>query len=1180
MTGRELEALATLKLNYAQVPDDVWRPARFHVEGLHRHTAHVLLGGLTEAGESPDTSPIGVVVQGQRGTGKTHLLGWVRERVQQDGGYFFLVSLLDAKGFWESTVVSMIDSLSRERSDGKSQLTVLLERLSTLADVPRMVRRAVAGNSTLSRPVLDTFIEALRRFNKSVGRDSQDTARALVLLASDDLNAQDVGESFLSSMPEEEPGERARWGIRHVQKTPQEIVRDLSRLLALTGPSVVAIDQIDLVIAQSSISTADSAVPDWRESLIIERIAGGLMSLREVTRRTLTVVSCIPASWILIEKFATDTVRDRFRQTLQLKTIPDAETGRALIEKRFEERFRKIDFEPPYPTWPVKPSAFDLAPDFTPRQLLIKIDGHIQSCLFNGEIEELEHLDNPAVARPGPPTGPPELPAPDLTALDTRFAELREAADVTSLLTPATEDTAMPALLSAGLTAWIAGLGEAGRTFSQDPAPSSKPPLHARLRQSLDEATEDEAHWGFRAITTENANAALNRLRSASVAAGLNAEVSKRRLFLLRNTSWSKGPRTQEAVEAFEQAGGRVLSVDDEDLGTLAALRDLLAENPPNLRAWLADRRPAGDVKVLGEALGDVRTVPDIPAASGERAVPEARTVPGDVRGERRDRTAPRGQPSHDTAPSRTDQETSPAQADQDAPSTQPGQDPTPPAQPGQDTSPAQADRGESPARPDHPAPSTEPGQDTAPARADQDTSPAQADRDVAPPTQPEQAPASPVQPGRLVRQAMLSARQPSPAKSGAGRGPYITLGRAITNDTSVSVELESLRKHITIFAGSGSGKTVLIRSLVEKCALQGVSAIVLDPNNDLARLGDAWPAPPPYWEAGDAARAEEYLAGTDVVVWTPRRGAGRPLSFQPLPDFASVVDDADEFREAVEVAVASIVPRTKLDAKTNKAHLGQAVLREALTHYGRRGGTGLKGLIELLSALPDGVSELGGADRIGADLAQILTAAMVNDPLFGGDGAPVDPGLLLTPAPGKRARISVVNLAGLQSDDQRQSFVNQLQMALFAWIRRNPAGDRPLGGLFVMDEAQTFAPSGAMTACTQSTLALASQARKYGLGLVFATQAPKGLHNRIPGNAATQFFGLLNSPAQITAAREMAQAKGGDVSDISRLTSGQFYTAVEGRPFVKVRIPMCLSHHPKDPLTVEEVMDRARNSS
>src|ERR1700754_218950 len=110
--------------------------------------------------------------------------------------------------------------------------------------------------------------------------------------------------------------------------------------------------------------------------------------------------------------------------------------------------------------------------------------------------------------------------------------------------------------------------------------------------------------------------------------------------------------------------------------------------------------------------------------------------------------------------------------------------------------------------------------------------------------------------------------------------------------------------------------------------------------------------------------------------------------------------------------------------------------------------------------------------------------------------------------------------------------------MALFAWIKRNPPGDRPLCGLLVMDEAQTLAPSKGFTACTRSTLALSSQARKYGLGLIFATQAPRGLHNQIPGNAATQFFGLLNSPTQIAAAREMAQAKGGSVPEIGLLTA------------------------------------------
>jgi DNA helicase HerA-like ATPase len=200
-----------------------------------------------------------------------------------------------------------------------------------------------------------------------------------------------------------------------------------------------------------------------------------------------------------------------------------------------------------------------------------------------------------------------------------------------------------------------------------------------------------------------------------------------------------------------------------------------------------------------------------------------------------------------------------------------------------------------------------------------------------------------------------------------------------------------------------------------------------------------------------------------------------------------------------------------------------------------------------------------------------------VIDPLFGGVGEAIDPGELLTPAEGSRARVSVISLIGLTSDEQRQSFVNQLQMALFAWVKKNPAGDRPLGGLFVMDEAQTLAPSGAMTACTRSTLSLASQARKYGLGLMFATQSPKGLHNQIPGNAATQCYGLLNAPVQIEAAREMARAKGGDVPGISQLRSGEFYVALEGQSFARVRTPLCLSHHPKSPLTTEEVLERAR---
>ncbi|GGO15931.1 hypothetical protein GCM10011574_37910 [Microbispora bryophytorum] len=1219
MTSDELDALRALRFNYTRVADDVWRPLPFHVEGIHRDAAQVILDGLLEAEESVAASPIGVAIQGQRGTGKTHLLGWVRQKVHEEDAYFFLVSLLDAKDFWESVLLSMLDSLSRPMAGDGSQLRELLWRLCVLAEVPQAARGPIIGDVPLSRADLDAFINALRRYDSHVGRDVQDTARALTLRASHDLAAQDIGDAYLISAPQGEPGERAEWGFRTVGKTPQEIVHDLSMLLALTGPSVIAVDQVDTLIAQSATLTGGGSAEDLEHHRTIESVAGGLMTLREMTRRTLTVLSCLPLTWTLIEEHATDTVQDRFRMTLPLRTIPDAKTGRALVEKRFGAQYGAAGFTPPYPTWPVKPEAFEEAHQYTPRQLLIRIDKHVRSCLASGQVTELGRLTG-APSNKIDPKPRPRDPEPDFGELDRRFAELRKRADVAEALDPITEDAVMPRLLSAGLSAWIAEQGEDRRLFTQDPPPSTKPPLHARLRRTLDEETENEAHWCFRAISASHHTAALNRLKTASTAAGLDERIPARRLFVLRNQSWAKGPVTQETLAAFEQAGGRMLQIEEDDLRIFAALRDLEAENRPDLQAWLVSRKPTSEVKLFAEALSDA-AVPRVsgtalsarPSRSQDRpqrtANPERRllrlqTVPGLA-------TLPVTEapplPSGDTPAADT--------RATDTRATDTRATDTPAAAPGTAPSPA-FDIAASPA----PAAALSPAGASAAAPGGVTLGPAVPDLQVWPPlpfseASPVEAPAAEVPaaevPAAEVPAAEVPAvdmpvvdepvvdepveapfaempaaeaaavprpRTPQPADEPSA-APYLTIGAATSDDRPVRIRLETLRKHTAIFAGSGSGKTVLIRRLVEECALQGVSAIVLDANNDLARLGDRWPEPPAEWGEGDAARADDYLANTDVVIWTPRKESGRPLSFQPLPDFGSVADDPDEFGEAVDAALAALVPRAKLEAKTARAHLGQAVLREAVAHYGRRGGTGLGGLIALLDDLPDGVSSLEGAPRLATEMAQHLRAETISDPLFAGTGTPVDPGLLLTPPEGKRARVSVISLTGMTSDAQRQGFVNQLQMALFSWIKRHPAGDRPLGGLFVMDEAQTFAPSGTATVCTQSTLALAAQARKYGLGLVFATQAPKGLHNRITGNAATQFFGLLNAPVQITAARELARAKGGDVPDVARLRSGQFYAAFEGGSFTKVRTPLCLSHHPSSPLTSEEVVARANRS-
>jgi len=1050
MDPREREALASLRLSWAPTADDLWHSqGALHVPGFNDRALDEVMSAFADAGREPQSSPLGVVVQGPAGSGKTHLLGQVRERVQAADGFFFVVELLDATSFWESTRSSILRSLGRPAAGRETQLKELLYQLCSVAHVSRVDRKAIIGDDPLTPEVLTTFVNALRKADPATVGQTRHTLRALVLLGAADFDVQDVGEAYLTSSEDVDDSGRRTWSIGVSTLTPQECVRDISWLVALAGPAVLAVDQIDTLLAQG----ADRADPtrtvgsaDTTDNNDLEHVAHGLMSIRQNMRRTAAVVACLPTAWTSIRSRATATVSDRFRVTAPLQALPSADVGRAILERRFTASYRAVDFTPPYPSWPILPSAFDDAPNYTPRLLLKRADTHVRTCLDRDVVAELAHLDDPTGAQDGHVHRAADEVSRDAGDLDRRFADYRRRAVGAAALDPEGEDTTVPALLSAALQTWIVERGDTEQTHRLDPPPGRQAQLHGRLRQSLDADGDDERHWGFRAIASTNAVAAQSRIKNACYAAGFGSNVDKRKLFLLRNTPWPTGAKTAALIADFESSGGRTLPLSDDDLKTMSALRDLIADDDPGLPAWLQARKPAHRLAFLRSALGDGAgdLPPDLPD------VPVEADTPPEVAG-----------PASD--------------------------DPV-----------------------EHSATSIPLGVDDATGRP-------------------------------------------------------------------VSVDLLALRKHTAIFAGSGSGKTVLIRRLVEECALRGVSSIVLDPNNDLARLGTPWPEPPSGWRAADTPRAEEYLRHTEVVVWTPGRAGGRPLSFQPIPDFASVVDDRDEYDVAVESAFAAMEPRALIAGRTPKANASRAVLRQALQWYGRRPTTSLEGFLAALGDLPDGVSVIGNARVLAAEIGENLRAAMVNDPMFGGDGAPADPSALLTPSDGYRARVSVISMVGLQSDQQREGFVNQLQMALFSWIKRNPARDRPLGGLFVMDEAQNFAPSGRTTASLQSTLALSSQARKYGLGLVFATQAPRGLNPNIPGNAATQFFGLLNAPVQITVAKEMARVKGGLVPDIGRLRAGNFYAALEGTAFNRITTPWCLSHHPHSPLSTEEVLELAR---
>jgi hypothetical protein len=1066
MIDRQRKALAALRFNSVETPDDVWSTSPSHVDGLHGRVEDRIRAGIAAAKDNTGGSPEGLLLQGEKGVGKTHLLGSARRLVQCEGGYFFLVELTTGKAFWDDIAEAMRSELRRRNEDGELQITALLKRLCARAAVPAAVADALLGGAELNEQVLRELVRHLRHVDERIAVECSNTIRALALYASDYF---DAGLDYLQGIADGD--QEQRWGMRRTPHDPRALVRDISRVLALTGPCIIAIDQLDTLVNLGMDAAGEQMTsPELVREVAL--IADGMMQLRQTTMRTLSIVACLPNTWKMLESIASDTVRDRFTKTPFLGSIRNPLLGRTLVEKWLAVIYQREGFTPPHSTWPVAPSAFDgswIA--YTPRQLLKRIHAHAESCLY-GEVRELSSFDEEVaespMARPGPPPG-------YFQEYDEGFQRLRDRATVTIAdLNQHNENDDMPGLLLAGLKAWVNEVGNDAMEWEVDVASSNT--LHAGLRRTVHEQLDVREFWSFRFIASSHGNRQLRSLRGAREAAQVRPGTTNRHLVVIQNSAdgWG-GAKTKIELAEVEAAGGRQVRISDDDLRTFSALKVMLADHTPQLLTWMAERRPVSTTTFLREVL----------PGQGAGMASRRETRPPPVDG--------------------TDRQQRPAD------------------------------------------------------RTDRQQPVASGSM----PTQEAVTSEWPAASGVLVV-------EPAAGKTAEPLGDEIVLDE-------VRIELESLRKHVMIFAGSGSGKTVLLRRIVEECALRGVSAIVLDPNNDLARLGDAWPAPPAGWRPGDAASAAEYLANTEVVVWTPGRKGGRPLSFQPLPDFDGVREDPDEFTASVEAAVARLVPHAGLTGASKAAVRGRAVLREALAYYARRGRRDLAGFVDVLAELPDGVSQLSTASGMASDLAETLRAAMVNDPLLGGDGTPTDPAMLLTPSPNRRARVSVISFVGLPAEEQRQGFVSQLQLEVFAWLKRNPAADRPLGGLIVMDEAQTIAPSGSLTASTQSTILLASQARKYGLGLILATQAPKGVHNQVVGNATTQFFGRLNSPAQVAAATEMARAKGSAVADISRLERGQFYATGESGGFRRIRAPLCLSHHPPSPLRLEEVLDRAR---
>lgn len=281
-----------------------------------------------------------------------------------------------------------------------------------------------------------------------------------------------------------------------------------------------------------------------------------------------------------------------------------------------------------------------------------------------------------------------------------------------------------------------------------------------------------------------------------------------------------------------------------------------------------------------------------------------------------------------------------------------------------------------------------------------------------------------------------------------------------------------------------------------------------------------------------------------------------------------AVAGDPDELQSAVEMVLESIGP-VIASGRSAAANNKRALFSKALRFFATQGGGDLEGLIGLCqNAPPEAGLGLPNEERIFREISSGLLSAREINPVLRGAGAGIDPAVLFgdKQATAGKTRISVINLVGLPALETQQMFVNQLAMTLFGWIKRHPQPPgRPLRGLLVLDEAKDFVPSRGLTPCKASLQRLAAQARKYALGVIFATQNPREIENTIIGNCSSQFYGKASSPAAQDTIQAQLRQRGGAGDDIGRLQRGQFYfhNADLGmsQP-AKLHTPLCLSDH------------------
>jgi hypothetical protein len=374
---------------------------------------------------------------------------------------------------------------------------------------------------------------------------------------------------------------------------------------------------------------------------------------------------------------------------------------------------------------------------------------------------------------------------------------------------------------------------------------------------------------------------------------------------------------------------------------------------------------------------------------------------------------------------------------------------------------------------------------------------------------------------------ARMSSETPSNEIKIETNGSFL-LGRTRKDDSPVELPVHAFKRHFMALGGSGSGKTVLCKCVIEEAVRNNIPVLIIDPQGDISSLAIKG-NPEELEEHGTSLEIqEEFFSRARIAIFTPASNKAIPISVNPFKSPSQDIPH-EEAVQAIDLTATSLTSFLGYDLNTDAGKGAKAYMFTILEHLWQQGQriSDMSHLAHLVLNPPAKIAATLNslvAKKEPEEIARKLHFLTVGtSSLMFQMGVQIDISLFLDNSDGK-VPVNIIYLNTLASENDKQFFLATLFKELYCWMLKNPSND--LRMLFYVDEISPYIPPYPRNPPPKNAYTLLfKQARKYGIGLVAATQNITDIDYKALAQVNTWCLGRMMTTQDIARVQKIIQS-------------------------------------------------------